>query len=70
METNLTRRKALGGIAAAGTLAIGGVGLVAQSGGARATGGGDYEEVTVTSDDGTVEYVAIYGASTVEWDGF
>lgn len=60
--------KTVGGIGATAT--IGGLGLLAAAGGASATGGADYEPVTVTSDDGTVDYVAIYGDSVVEWDGF
>lgn len=60
--------KAAGGI---GTGAVaGGVGLFALSGGASATANSSYNDVTITSDDGTVEYVALYGATRVEWDGF
>lgn len=60
--------KAAGGIVGATT--IGGAALFATTRGASATGGASYGDVTITSDDGSVEYVAIYGASTVTWDGF
>lgn len=60
--------KAAGGIGV-GTLA-GGLGLTTLTGGAAATSNANYNDVSVTSDDGTVEYVAIFGASRVEWDGF
>lgn len=45
-------------------------GVLLGSGSARAAAAQDYGSVTVTSDDGTVNYVALYGASKVEWDGF
>lgn len=60
--------KAAGGIGAAGV--VGGAGLFALSGGASATANASYGDVTITSDDGSIEYISIYGASTVEWDGF
>lgn len=60
--------KTAGGIGA--TTLLGGAGLLALSGGAAATAEYDYNEVTVTSDDGTVDYVAIFGDSIVNWDGF
>lgn len=60
--------KAAGGTAGAATL--GGAGILAMTGGATATGSVDYGGTTITSDDGTVEYVAIFGDSIVHWDGF
>lgn len=60
--------KAVGSIGTAAT--VGGAGFFAMTGGATATANANYGDVTVTSDDGTVEYVAIYGSSTVTWDGF
>lgn len=60
--------KTAGGIGV-GALA-GGLGLTTLTGGATATSNADYNGVTVTSDDGTVEYVAIYGKSRVDWEGF
>lgn len=60
--------KGLGGTAA--TAAVGATALVSMTGGASATGSFDYGDATVKSDDGTVEYVAIYGDSVVKWDGF
>lgn len=60
--------KAAGGIGI-GALA-GGLGLATLTGGAAATSNANYNDVSVTSDDGTVEYVAIFGQSRVEWDGF
>lgn len=65
-----TLLKTAGGIGATAT--IGGLGLFALSGSAAAgaTGNMNYGNVSVTSDDGTVEYVAIYGDSEVSWDGF
>lgn len=41
-----------------------------MSGGASATASVDYEDVTITSDDGTVQHVSIYGGSEVNWNGF
>ena len=70
-STTMERRnllKAVGGIAV--TASASGVGVLAMSGGASATGGGTYGNVDISSDDGTVDYVAIFGNSTVEWDGF
>lgn len=60
--------KAAGGAAGAATL--GGAGLLATTGGAAASGSFDYGGVTITSDDGSVEYVAVYGDSVVNWTGF
>lgn len=59
--------KTVGGIGVA--TAAGGAALLAASGPAAAATE-DYGNVTIASDDGTVEYVAIYGNSTVEWEGF
>ena len=60
--------KAIGGIAGAATI----TGAFALSGstGARATATQNLGDATVTSDDGSVQYVAIYGDSTVNWTGF
>lgn len=45
--------------------------LALFSGGATASGGFDLDDpVTITSDDGTVEYVAVFGDSVVTWTGF
>lgn len=65
-----TYLKAAGGIASAST--IGGLAVFGLSGSAAATASGsiEYDDVTITSDDGTVEYVAIFGDSVIEWDGF
>ena len=60
--------KTAGGIGV-GALA-GGLGLTTLTGGATATSSADYGNVMLSSDDGTVEYVAIFGSSTVTWDGF
>ena len=61
--------KTVGGIGAAS--AAGGAGFLAMTGGAAAHGGWQHiGDSTVTSDDGSVEYVAIYGDAVVEWDGF
>lgn len=57
-----------GGIGAASIAA--GAGLVSLTGGAAATADFSYDPVTITSDDGTVQYVAIFGDSVVAWDGF
>lgn len=70
-ETTHSRRtvlKTLGGAAIAA--GAGGLSIAALSGGAAATGSLDLSEpVTVSSNDGTVEYVAIYGDSIVFWEG-
>lgn len=65
-----TLLKTAGGIGATAT--IGSLGLFALSGSAAAgaTGNMNYGDASVISDDGTVEYVAIYGDSEVTWDGF
>jgi hypothetical protein len=60
--------KMAGGIGTA--TAIGTGALMLGSRGARATGGANYGSANVTSDDGSVDYVAIYGDSIVTWDGF
>lgn len=64
----LTRRTALKGLATAGVAAAGGAAYLTR--GASASSTADYGTVTITSDDGTVEYVALYGDSVVTWDGF
>lgn len=65
-----TYLKTVGGIASAAT--IGGFAVAGLSGSAAATANGsiEYDDVTITSDDGIVEYVAIFGDSVIEWDGF
>lgn len=61
--------KAGGGIAAVGT--IGGLGLLATTGGASATAGSQIDDPSaVTSDDGEISHVAIQTTGRVEWDGF
>lgn len=60
--------KTAGGIGAVS--ATGGAALLAMTGGAAATAEQNFGDATVTSDDGTVEYVAIYGDSRVDWEGF
>lgn len=56
--------------AAGGLAALTAVGGAALTGGATATSNQSYGDVTISSDDGSVEYVAIYGDSVVTWDGF
>lgn len=65
-----TLLKTAGGIA--GTATVGGLGLFALSGGAAASADGtfNYGSVDVTTDDGTVDHVSIYGDSIIEWSGF
>lgn len=70
-EPNTDRRnvlKTLGGLGAAGI--VGGGSLLALTGGASATGTFDYGSASVESDDGSVQYVAIFGDSIVKWAGF
>lgn len=65
----LTRRTALQGIAGAvGAATIGGVAFLAS--GPAAAAMQEYGSATVTSDDGTINHVSIYGDSTVSWEGF
>lgn len=59
--------KTLGGIGTAA--AVGGLSLFATSS-ASATGGSDFGSASLSSDDGTVDHVAIFGDGRVEWDGF
>jgi hypothetical protein len=67
----LERRKLLkrAGVSLA-TLTAAGAGLGTMMGGAVATGGSNFTKTSLTSNDGTVEYVAIFGDSVVNWDGF
>lgn len=66
----MERRSVLKGAAGvAGILGAGGVALQ-MTGSARATGGGSYGSVSATTDDGEINYIAIYGQSKVTWDGF
>lgn len=68
-SNRLSRRTALKGIGGAvGAASVGGLALLASGPAAAATS--NYGSTTITSDDGTVEYVAIHGDSTVEWSGF
>lgn len=70
-DSGKKRRTVLKGAAGAlGVAAVSGAGVLLGSNRARASAATDYGDATVTSDDGTVEYVAIYGDSVVEWDGF
>lgn len=65
----ISRRTALKGLG--GTLAtvgVGGAALLATTGPAAAATQ-NYDDVTITSHDGSVDYVAIYGDSTVKWEG-
>lgn len=67
----LDRRRLLKGAGVSfASLAAAGVGLSTTMGGAVATGGTNFGNTSLTSNDGTVEYVAIYGDSVVNWDGF
>lgn len=59
--------KAIGGTAVAA--GAGGAALLAASGPAAAAIQ-NYGSATVTSDDGTLDHVSIYGDSTVSWTGF
>lgn len=52
------------------TFGVAGAGLTAMMGGASATGGTNFGSTSLESNDGTVEYVAIFGDSVVSWDGF
>lgn len=60
--------KTIGGITGIATVGAGALTLTSTE--ARATASVNYGDVSVTSDDGTVEYVAIFGDSIVTWDGF
>lgn len=60
--------KGVGGIVGAAT--IGGAALLFGSDGASATALQNFGSASASSDDGSVEYVAIFGDSVVEWDGF
>lgn len=64
------RRTLLKGAGVAGAAGLVGGGLFLGSSSATATAEQNYNEVSVSSDDGTVDYVAIYGDSVVTWDGF
>lgn len=69
-SSGLTRRTALKGLAGGvATAGVAGLGLLATSGPAAAAMQ-DYGSATVTSDDGTLDHVSIYGDSTVSWTGF
>lgn len=54
----------------AGALAAGGIGITQLTGGARATANTDLGSASVTSDDGTVQHVSVYGDSVINWEGF
>lgn len=70
-NSGLTRRTALKGLGgAAATVGVGGAALLATSGPAAAGGFDVQETVEISSDDGSVEYVAIHGDSVIKWDGF
>jgi hypothetical protein len=61
--------KGVGGIA--GASAVGGIGLLATTGGASATAGGSISNPdAATSDDGEISYVAVQTTGRVNWDGF
>lgn len=67
----LERRSLLKGTGVSlASLAAAGIGLSSLTGGAVATGGTNFGTTSLTSNDGTVEYVAIFGDSVVNWDGF
>lgn len=51
-------------------LGAAGTGLTAMMSGAAATGGTNFGSTSLTSNDGSIEYVAIFGDSVVNWDGF
>lgn len=65
-----SRRSLLKAAGAAGATGLVGASVFFGTQSATATASQNYNEVTITSDDGTVDYVAIYGDSVVEWDGF
>lgn len=65
----MERRDVLKGAAGAGgALTIGGIGLLFMPPRVAATGG--YGTAEADTDDGQVNYVAIYGQSRVDWSGF
>jgi len=64
------RRTILKGAGVATVSGLVGAGVLFGSQTAAATASQDYGSVSITSDDGTVDYVAVYGDSVVEWDGF
>lgn len=67
----LDRRRLLKGTGVSlASLAAAGAGISTLTGGAVATGGSNFGSTSLTSNDGTVEYVAIFGDSVVNWDGF
>lgn len=67
----ISRRQVLEGAAGLGTLSVaGGVGLLFGTQRARAVGSSDLGSVAIESNDGSVEYVAIFGDSVVSWLGF
>lgn len=59
--------KTVGGIGAATTL---GVPLLLSERGVAATATQNFGSASVTSDDGTVDHLAIFGDTRVEWRGF
>jgi hypothetical protein len=68
--STMERRQLLKGIGGIGTLAAVGGASFLLSGSAAATGGMDFGSASLSSDDGTVDHVAIFGDGRVEWDGF
>jgi len=68
----INRRNVLKGIGAVGAVgALGGVGTLLMSNSASATAGGSIDNPDpVTSDDGTVTYVAVHTTGRLTWDGF
>jgi hypothetical protein len=61
--------KGLGGAATVGT--IGGASFFALSGSAAATvSGGLIGSTAISSDDGSVDYVAVWGDAQIDWKGF
>lgn len=70
-SSGLTRRTAIKGLAGGlATASVAGLGLLATSGPAAAANFDVGDPVAITSDDGHVNYVAVYGDSEVHWDGF
>jgi hypothetical protein len=67
METNLTRRKALGGIAA---LTAGGLGTAALAAGPAAAQSYTISDASVTLDAGEASFVGVDVTGTLSWDGF
>lgn len=67
----MERRDVLKGLGVtAGAGVIGGAGIVASSDSAVATAGGQLNDTSVKTDDGSVEYVATQTTGRVQWDGF